>query len=197
MSTDQSSRRHVLAAAGTLGLTALASKRALAQPQGDIPFSKFVARDAGREHRARLTDISKTLNGKAPVSPDGMALLVDYLVSLKILAKDDADRLKKLIKTIFDATTFEGLISSVNQLSKEIGEKAGDLAAAIFSIARDSLAYAQSAASGLPLHAVIRVVATDVQGAIDGALTGEKLGGARGAILGAIAGAVAASANAL
>ena len=154
-----------------------------------------LAKDAGTTHRERLTEITKKLDGKSPISLDGMNRLVDLLGN-RVFKKKGAELLKKLIKAIVEAVAMDALLEIVNALLKEAIEMLEDVAVAIISIARDSISYVKSFVSGLPTHVIVRIISADVQGALAGADVGEKLGGARGAVFGAIAGGVASSANA-
>ena len=96
MNLDQSTRRELVATTGTIVFGALLSAPATAQSQGDIPFGKFLAKDAGTVHRESLTATSKQLEGKSPVSRAGMEQLVGLLENRAAVKKNGAELLRRL-----------------------------------------------------------------------------------------------------
>lgn len=197
----ETSRRDLFLLAALAGIGVLQPPHAGAQTGNQVAFSltKFTKGEADREHTSRLGQIQKALAGKPALSEDGLGNLVDFLADggLKILSKDDATRLKQLIKDITSAASVDELVKKVTGAFNDFRNKVGEVAEVIIRIAYGSMEYARKVVSGLEIKTAIYIVSSDVSGALNGAATGAQLGGRAGAIVCAVVGAVSTSANAV
>jgi hypothetical protein len=195
------SRRDLFLLTALAGIGVLQPPHAGAQTGNQVAFSltKFTKGEADREHTARLDQIQKALAEKPALSEDGLGNLVDFLADggLKVLSKEDATRLKQLIKDITSATNVDDLAKKITGVFKDSVNKVGEVAEVIIRIAYGSVAYASKVVSRLEIKTAIYIVSSDVSGALTGAATGAQLGGRAGAVVCAVVGAVSTSANAV
>lgn len=192
MSSEPTSRRTALRTAATLCVAAALPPGALAQIVRVDPL-KFSGRDAGAAHRERLEEASRALRNREALSPEGLSALVDLLEQPKILSKVDAAILRGLIKSIFGATTIDGLVGIVSKELAGLPSNADQVVTAIISIAADSANYIKTALSGVTVQEAVLVLAHDISGAISGINAGVRLAGPNGAIVGAVIGGAASS----
>ena len=188
---EPSNRRLFLAATG-FGLAPLV---AAAQQTPSPPSLPFPARDFGSLHRAMLERISDVLSGTPLASKEGLFKIVDFLVEFGLLSKAEGESLKRIISAVVDSPTVEEMSKVANDVYNELKKKAGDLAVAIASIARDSIEYAKKLANEIGTDRLVYIVSADVTGALTGAAACVKFPRPF-AVIGALAGAVAGSGNA-
>jgi hypothetical protein len=192
MKHEKVNRRHLLAFATGVGLGAFAPG-ATAQQAVREPKLPYPPKDFGSIHGDMLRTISENLKGVAIETEEGLLEIVDLLKSSGVINDTDAAVIQDLIRTIFASADPEQLTAKIELIYKDAATKAGDVAAAIVSIARNSVEHAKDYAKEHPRQ--IYIVASDVGGALAGAYTGGKFGTIFAAV-GALAGAVGASAKA-
>ena len=142
-------------------------------------------------HSRRMSETRNTLDGASPIEETGLRRLVDFLDRQKVIGKIEKDFLYELISRIFSAKNIEGLQSTLQEFLKKLGEKAHDLVAAVAGVAQSSAEYVKSIPQA-QWDRAMRIVATDLSGALSGAGTGSKWG-TSGAVIGAAIGAVSTS----
>jgi hypothetical protein len=195
MNPSKIDRRHLLIGAASVGIGVLAPEAATAQQVG--PRLPFPPQAAGQIHGARLTEVGRTLGGASLESVDGLTRIVDELVKLRIISREDGEELKRIIEAIFGSETVDAIFERVNTIYDQLKQKTGELAIAIASIARDSVTYVRDNLKEVDLKRAVLIISADISGALTGASTGAKLGGPWVAGICAVAGAVAASATAV
>jgi hypothetical protein len=196
MNTNNIGRRQLIITAAGAGLGALLTNRAAAQNAPGIIAPP--AEKAGTLHQQGLREISEVLGNISISTKEGLIKLVNHLVKQGVISAEQAKILEEVINAIFSSVNADH-IPDLNKMYDEIGKiydamkkGADDVAVAIVSIARDSVAYAIERLRDLDPKTALELVESDVEGAISGAATGAKFG-PRGKIIGAIIGAVGSS----
>ena len=153
----------------------------------------FTPKDAGPIHEDMLHLISEKLERAAINTAEGLSNLVKALTNAGVITKVDQEHLEKLIKVIFNSANADAMAKGIDEIYETAAGKAGDVAVAVISIARNSIKFAKEQIKEHPR--VVDVVSSDVGGALSGATVGKKFG-KYGPLIFAVAGAIAASAKA-
>ena len=188
-------RRNAIATAAATFAAAAMPPAALAQ-QATISLKDFQPRSAGAIHGRRIRETRDHLKGNLPTSRDGLMLLVDVLVAMKALTKDDAELLKNIIKVLFDSPGIQQILAEVQRILTGLNAQADALLVTLVDLIRDSVETAKQLLDGIEWKAIVLpAIAADMAGALTGAGTGAQAGGKPGAILGAVFGGASASIN--
>lgn len=187
-------RRNVIALAAATFAAAATPQAVLAQ-QATVSLTDFPPRLAGAIHGRRIRETRDQLKGNLPTSPNGLMLLVDVLVAMKALTKDDAELLKKIIKVLFESPGIQQILAEVQRILGSINAQADALLVTLVDLIRDSIETARQLLDGIEWKVVLPAIAADMAGALTGAGTGTQVGGKPGAILGAVFGGASASIN--
>ena len=188
------SRRGVIIAAAGASLGTLVP-RAGAQQSIQVPSFSIDPSGIGEHHRRAMEALQKVLGQRSINSPDGRNRVTDWLVELKLITKEEAELLKRLIDSISKRLPINDLSKSIDALYQEATKKSWQVAIAITSIAKDSVAYARTLGEKEKIDTtrVVVIVSADVMGALAGVGALAQFGPLV-ALAGALGGAVAGSA---
>ncbi|MDX1370351.1 hypothetical protein [Pseudomonas sp.] len=193
-------RRRVLLGTAGLGLAAMLPSAGIGQPSGTAGSLNVPATDIGKYHREILFETTYLLDGQPLFTERAFDVQIDSLVKKEIIRAADAEILKELSKSLLSERAFEEIEEDLRALAEKLKSATNEVAAAIGSIAEDSLLYVKELAGKLDKKKLALVIAHDVQGALTGAATGAALGaiivglGATpGAVFGALLGAASGS----
>ncbi len=193
-------RRQVLLGTTSLGLAAMLPTAGIGQPSGTAGSLNVPAPDIGKYHRKILFETTHLLDGQPLFTEGAFDVQIDRLVKKEVLGESDAEILREFSKSLLSEQAFEDIEEGLRALAEKLRGAKNEVAAAIGSIAEDSLLYVKELAGRLDKKKLALVVAHDVQGALTGATTGAALGsiivglGATpGAVFGALLGAASAS----
>jgi ElaB/YqjD/DUF883 family membrane-anchored ribosome-binding protein len=189
MNSKNLNRRQLIVAATGVGLVSLIPTSAAQEPQLINP------NDAGKIHGETLKAISSLLGSELKIDTEkGMLAILELLVEKGAVSKEEAPILENLIHALFDPSKDpDKLRKNIEQLWSKERERLSNVAAAIFSIARQSVNSAEKYATEHPRQ--IAIVSADVLGAMTGAVACAE-GGPIVAVLCVVAGSVAESAKA-
>lgn len=141
-----------------------------------------------------------SVSGQPLFTEKAFDVQIDSLVKQEIIDGGNAETLRAFIRKLLSGQTLEEMYQQLQALAQKLKGAANEVAAAIGSIAEDSLAYVKEFAGKLDEKQVALVIAHDVQGALTGAGTGAALGVViaglgviPGAVFGALLGAASAS----
>ena len=187
-------RRSIITYAATGMAFAATTNNATAQ-QVEVTLKDFPVLAAGRTHGLRIRETQKELKGNTPMSRDGLLILVDVLVGLKVLAKDDAEILKKLVRILYESPALQQVLVEVQRTLTTFNAQTNALLTTLVDLIRDSIETAKQLLVGVDWKVVLPAISADMAGALTGAGTGAQIGGKPGAIIGALIGGASASIN--
>jgi hypothetical protein len=182
-------RRFISATAGASAATFLGNAAAQQAQVQRIP-----PETAGDLHRYGMYEISRALEGTPLNSRSGLHKVVDLLYRLELISKEDAAALDRFIDAVLESKSIDEMQKAIERLRSELASKASEVAAAVASIARDSIDLIKQLARKIAQSEAIRVLVADVSGALTAAVIGRKWGGTAGAVCFAIGGAFYGSA---
>lgn len=194
MRAPASTRRMALQASAAAAATALLPGTGLAQ-QVSLDLGKISGRQAGSVHGQRIGEAAMRLKKNPPASRIGLNLLIDALVELELLDKEEAGVLRRLTGLLFEVREAQALSVEIQKVLSGLGSQASQLLVTLVSLLKDSVESARKFMEGLPWAVIVRAIAEDASGALTGAETGMKLWGRPGAIAGAVVGGTSASIN--
>lgn len=194
-------RRQVLLGSAGLGVAAMLPAVGIGQTPDTVGLLNVPATDIGTYHREILFETTRLLRGQPLFTEGAFYVQIDSLVKKEIIGEGDAEILKALSRSLLSEQAFEAIEEELRALVEQLKRARNDVAAAIGSIAEDSLLYVKEFAGSLDKKKLARVIAHDVQGAITGAAAGATLGvkivglgaipaAVFGALLGAASGSV-------
>lgn len=193
-------RRQILLGTAGLGLAAMLPSAGMGQASGTAGSLKVPATDIGKYHREILFETTHLLSGQPLFTEGAFDVQIDSLVKKEIIGEGDAEILKEFSNNLLSEQAFEEIEDDLRALAEQLKSATNEVAAAIGSIAEDSLLYVKELAGSLDKKKLALVIAHDVQGALTGAATGAALGaiivglGATpGAVFGALLGAASGS----
>jgi hypothetical protein len=180
-------RREFSLAAGAVAAAFAAQAVAQPDPRKGLPG------DPDKLHRDALDRARSFTKGAAATSEAGMYALVDQLLAMKLISKEDAASLKQMIKDFNKDESFDAIVTAINNA---LARKHGEVATTIVRIAKSSLDWAKEKLTNLNPKKLRFVIAHDTVGALEGAAAGATLGAliaGLGAVPGAVMGAIAGS----
>lgn len=194
-------RRQVLLGTAGLGLAAMLPGAGLGQPAGTVGSLKVPAAAIGNYHREILFETTDLLSGQPLFTEQAFNVQIESLVKKDIIETDNAETLRAFIRKLLSEQALEELEADLQALAEKLKHAKNEVAAAIGSIAEDSLLYVKEFAGRLDKERLALVIAHDVQGALNGAAAGAALGAiivglaatpaaVFGALLGAASGSV-------
>ncbi len=193
-------RRQVLLGTTCLGLAAMLPTSGMAQSSDTPGPLRVPPSEIGKYHRKVLVETTRLLDGQPLFTEKAFDVQIDSLVKQEIIDGGNAETLRAFIRKLLSGQTLEEMYQQLQALAQKLKGAANEVAAAIGSIAEDSLAYVKEFAGKLDEKQVALVIAHDVQGALTGAGTGAALGVViaglgviPGAVFGALLGAASAS----
>ncbi|WP_449433491.1 hypothetical protein [Pseudomonas putida] len=193
-------RRQLLLGTSCLGLAALLPTPGIAQ-LSDTPGSLRVPpSEIGKYHRKVLVETTRLLDGQPLFTEKAFDVQIDSLVKQEVIDGGSAQTLRAFIRELLSEQTLEKMYQQLQALAQKLKSATNEVAAAIGSIAEDSLTYVKEFAAKLDKKQLTLVIAHDIQGALTGAGTGAALGLAiaglgvmAGAVFGALLGAASGS----
>lgn len=198
--TQSYGRRQVLLGSAALGVAAMLPAVGIGQTSGTVDSLNVPATDIGTYHREILFETTQLLRGQPLFTEGAFDVQIDSLVKKEIIRESDAEILKTLSRSLLSEQAFEAIEEELRALVEQLKRARNDVAAAIGSIAEDSLLYVKEFAEQLDKKKLALVIAHDVQGAITGAAAGAmlgvkivRLGAIPAAVFGALLGAASGS----
>ena len=189
IATRVTRRQLLLSAAGVpAALASTSVETAVQQPAGPTP------EDVGKWHGTKLRELTLALNKESLYSEPGLTNVVRYLGDQKDLGlvPSDLDLLRELVRAVFASKELAALINALVALAKKAADKTHAVVRATIAIARNSAEYVRDTLKDLDYNVVIRIIASDVGGALSGFGACSVLPPPL-RIAGALAGAVSAS----
>jgi hypothetical protein len=165
MNTSTIGRREIIVTAAGAGLSALLCRRASAQSSPDL---NALAKNASPYHSKDLQQISEWLEGESITSEKGLLNLIDGLLKHGVIDAKQAEILKNLITQIFHNETVEVIEQKIREIYVSAQNSADNIVLTIAGIAQDSVAFATGLAAKVPKETVVKVLASDVSGALTG-----------------------------
>ena len=117
MTESTNPRRRAMSLLAGFAVATFPMKQASAQSVS-FALKEFPPSRAGIIHGRRIRETKDVLKGNTPTSRDGLQLLVEVLVALKVLTTSDADLLKKLIALLFEVPELARALAGVADLLK-------------------------------------------------------------------------------
>jgi hypothetical protein len=193
MKANEIARRRVLVGAAAISLGGFAPSAAAQQSAQELGLPRPMA--YGPIHGDMLSRISNALGRTVLDSKEGIFKLIDLLEKDVFVSKEDSELLKKLVDIILNSDSVAAMAREIESIYKAVTSKTADVAAAIISIARNSVENIERLGGRSDVKKAIYIVSSDVTGALTGAAACSKLPRVF-AVIGALAGAVAGSGNA-
>jgi hypothetical protein len=200
MKSTNVGRRQVVLGTTCLGLAAILPATSLGQSSDSSASFKVPANGIGKYHRKILVETTLLLNAQPLFTEKAFILLIDNLVKNGIIEEGNADLLRAFSRRLLSGEAFEKLVQDLQGLAEKLKSAKNDVAAAIGSIAEDSILYVKEFSRKLEMKDLILVIAYDWVGALSGASSGAELGALivglgviPGAVLGALMGAASSS----
>lgn len=172
METRLNKRQFIgLLGASAAGATATTAAPAIAQ---DIDLS-FTPAEAGKIHRQELDDALNRLDGRSPVEPDGLRLLLDRLAEDGLITEEGHHLIVELIEWVFSEEPLDQLRLELEWLLARARDTFEELAETIVEIAIGSVEVALGWLEDVGRSTTAQVIAFDISGAISGADLGARL----------------------
>ena len=198
MKSTNVGRRQVLLGTTCVGLAAMLPTTGMGQLTGSAGSLKVPPTDIGKFHRKILVETTLLLNGQALFTEKAFDVQIDSLVKNGIIDEGDAEVLRAFSRRLLSGKAFEEIAQDLQALAEKLKSAKNEVAAAIGSIAEDSLLYVKEFAGKLDKKELALVIAYDFQGALNGAGAGAALGvviAGLGVIPGAVFGALMGAAS--